>query len=361
VTGWSHPGLGPGRARSPKLRPRFRSLRRLSPRSGIVRALAPCWLSFLVLFNPPAAHPAAALTTANADLQAGKADEAVTLLNEALSSAPGSAEANNLLCRVEYTLEQFDQAAAHCEKAVHLDPQNARDHLWLGRAIGERASRASFMSAFSLAKKTREEFETAVKLDPRDLEALTDLGEFYEEAPGAVGGGMEKAEALATKIEALDPARGHQFRGEIAEKKKDLGTAEEEFKAATHVAGTASHPALQWMALASFYRRHDRWDDMVSAVNSGVAAAARDRHAALALFNGASILARANRQPELAIKLFESYLASSDKTEEAPAFEALTRLARLRKQSGDLPGAQREKAAALALARDYKPAQELKL
>jgi Tfp pilus assembly protein PilF len=306
----------------------------------------------------PSAIASDSLATASADLQAGKADEAVALLSSALSADSKSAEANNLLCRVEYTLEQLDQAAGHCEKAVQLDPQNARYHLWLGRALGERASRATFLSAFSLAKKTRQEFETAVKLDPHDLDALGDLGEFYEEAPGAVGGGMDKAEGIAKQIEALDPARGHQFRGTLAEKNKDLTAAEQEFKNAT---AHASHPAFQWMALASFYRRHERWPDMEAAVKSGGAAATHDRHAAVALFNGASILARANRQPELAAKLFEDYLASPDKTEEAPAFDAHVRLAKVRKQMGDLAGAEREKAAALALARDYEPAQELKL
>jgi tetratricopeptide (TPR) repeat protein len=305
----------------------------------------------------PAVLASTSLTGANADLQAGKADEAAALVNDALKTDPNDAEANNLLCRVEYSLQQFDQAANHCEKAVNLSPQNARYHLWLGRATGERASRASWTSAFSLAKRTRAEFETAVKLDPRDAEALSDLGDFYKEAPGVVGGGIDKAEGIAKQLDAVDPARAHNLRGEIAEKQKDLTTAESELKAST----TGPRAAVQWMQLASFYRRHERWDDMDAALKSGQAAAAHDKHAAVAFFNGASILTRANRQPDLAIRLYESYLASPDKTEEAPAFDALVRLAKLRSQTGDHAGAQREKTAALALAREYKPAQDLKI
>ena len=275
------------------------------------------------------------------------------LLRDALKSEPGNAEANNLICRVEFTLQQFDQASGHCEKAVSLDPQNARYHLWLGRAYGERASRASFLSAFSLAKKTRDEFETSVRLDPKDADALTDLGQFYEEAPGAIGGGIDKAEATAKQLEAIDAARGHDFLGEIAEHKKDLAGAEQEFKTALN---GAAHPAFPWMALASFYRRQQRWADMEAAVKSGEAAATRDKKSAVALYNGASILARANRQPELAAQMFADYVASPDRTEEAPAFEALARLAKLHKKMGDQPAAERDKAAALALAHDYKPA-----
>lgn len=304
---------------------------------------------------PLGAWASASLATATADLQAGKADEAVALLSDVLRADPSNAEANNLLCRVEITLEQFDQAAGHCEKAVSLNSGNASYHLWLGRALGERASRASFLSAYSLAKRTRAEFETAVSLDPRNADALSDLCEFYREAPGAVGGGMDKAEATAAKLDAVDAARGHEAHGEIAEKNKDLTVAEREFRAA--ISG-AAHPAFQWMALASFYRRHERWAEMEAAVTSGAAAAARDRHAAVALYNGASILARTDRQPEQAIKMLTAYGASQDKTEEAPAFEALTRLAKLYKKTGDMAGAERARAAALALAHDYKPALE---
>jgi tetratricopeptide (TPR) repeat protein len=311
----------------------------------------------LAVCASPAAFAATDLAAANADLQAGKADQAIALLQDALKSDPQQGEANNLMCQVEMTIEHFDDAVGHCEKAVAAAPQNARYHLWLGRALGERARRASFMSAYSLAKRTRAEFETAVKLDPHDTEALSDLGEFYEEAPGVVGGGMDKAEGVAKQLEAISPALGHEFRAGLLDQQKDFPGAEKEFKSA--LAGP--HPALVWMSLASFYRRHERWDEMESAIASGAAAAAKDKHAAAALENGASILVRANRQPAEAIKLYESYLASPDKTEDAPAFAALVALAKLRQKTGDIAGAKRDRDAALALAHDYKPAQELKL
>jgi len=320
-------------------------------KSGVSTLLAFCFSVGMIL-NVSSVFAAGSLAAANADLQAGKADEAWSLLNQALQSSPNDAEANNLLCRVEYATRHFDQAAGPCEKAVSLSPQNARYHLWLARALGERADRASFMSAFSLAKKSREQFETAVKLDPHDGDALSDLGEFYKEAPGVVGGGLDKAEEIAKQLDGVDAARAHQLRAAIAEKQNDLGTAERELKAAC----SGSRAAMEWMQLASFYRRQQHWTEMEAAVKSGEAAAAHDRHTAVAFFNGASVLARANRQPQEAIKLYERYIDSADKTEEAPAFDVLARLAKLRKQTGDQAGAERDRAAALALAHDYKPA-----
>jgi hypothetical protein len=94
---------------------------------------------------------------------------------------------------------------------------------------------------------------------------------------------------------------------------------------------------------------------MVAAVRSGVNAARRDAHAAVALYNGASTLQRANRELQLAAKMLEDYLASPNKTEEAPAFIAWSRLAQIKQQLGDPEAANRSLAAAMALAHDYKP------
>jgi len=98
------------------------------------------------------------LAPANAALQAGEADHALALLNS-LPQSGGNGEAFNLRCRVEFTLEQWDRAVSDCEQAVKLDGSNSAYHLWLGRALGEKASRASFLSAFSLGKRVKAEFE----------------------------------------------------------------------------------------------------------------------------------------------------------------------------------------------------------
>lgn len=290
---------------------------------------------------------------ANAALQNGEADKALTLLN----SLPATAETHNLRCRVLLTLEHWDAAANECEQAVRMDGNNSNDHLWLGRALGERADRASFMSAFSLGKRVRMEFETAVRLDPRNADALADLGEFYNSAPGIVGGGVDKAENVAAQLDKVDPARAQQLRGWNAESQKDYGTAERELKS---VIAIDPHPAFAWMSLASFYRRRQRWNDLDAAIDNGVKAARRDRQAGVADYNGASVLIKAHRNLALAAQMMADYLAGSSKGEEAPAFAAHTQLAKIKAQLGDRAGAARERDAALALAHDYKPALDLK-
>ena len=299
-----------------------------------------------------------ALAQANAALQAGEADKALALLQSVPKSIDGAAEAANLECRVRLTLEQWEAAVNRCQQAVRLDGQNSSYHLWLGRALGEKADRASFLTAYSLAKRTRAEFEESVRLDPRNADALADLGEFCEQAPGVVGGGIDKAEAIAAKLDSVDPARAHELRAKIAERQKDYAGAEREFRQAI---SAGKHPASHWISLAGFYRRRERWTEMEAAVHSGQTAAERDKaesaHAGEALYDGASLLSETHRDPALAAKMFADYLAGSAKTEEAPAFVAHLRLARLKDQLGDPAAASRERAAALALANEYKPAE----
>jgi tetratricopeptide (TPR) repeat protein len=302
----------------------------------------------------PAASTAAATTSVQARqaLANGEVDKASSLLD-----AMPQAEAHLIRCRIKLMLERWDEAAGECEKAVKLDAQSSEAHLWLGRALGERASRASFISAYSLGKRVREEFEEAVRLDAQNADALTDLGEFYYDAPSVVGGGIDKAEKIADQLEKLDRGRGIELRARIEHQQKHEDAAEKEFKRAI---ANASHPAYQWVSLASFYRSRERWNEMDDAIQSSFKAEQRDPKSAPALYDAASLLLRTRRNPDLAVKLLTAYLAAAQKSEQAPAFVAHARLANLLEEKGDPAGAQHEREMAQALAHDYKPPVEHK-
>src|SRR5216683_1280172 len=221
----------------------------------------------LALFSSAAL--AAADDSAPALLAAGRADDAITTLHSKINSSPNDAEAYNLLCRAYFSMGDWDRGISACEKAVALEPNNSRYHMWLGRIYGEKADGVIFFKAASLAGKVRDEFETAVRLDPNNVDARSDLGEFYLEAPGIVGGGRDKAEAQAKTLAVLDAAKAHYLNGRIGEKRKEPETAEKEYRAAIE----ASHgSALTWFNLALFYRHQQRWNDMEDAIQHAVSA-----------------------------------------------------------------------------------------
>src|SRR6202012_1180869 len=141
---------------------------------------------------------------------------------------PGDAEAHNLLCRVYYQEEHWDDAIRECETAVKLMPMDSEYHLWLGRAEGEKADAIHSIKAFGLAKKVRDEFERAVQLDGGNVDALSDLGEFYTAAPGIVGGGKRKAQGVAAAMKPYGPAQAPPLKAWLAEKDKNYALGESE-------------------------------------------------------------------------------------------------------------------------------------
>ena len=152
---------------------------------------------------------------------------------DALQALQGrGAAADALLGKAFFMDGQYKQAVASLEKAIGQDSFNSDYHDWLGRAYGRLAEQSSFMSALGYAKKTVRAFERAVELDPSNLEALSDVFEYYLQAPGMVGGGLDKAENIARRFAGLNAAEYHWARARLAEKRKDFETAEREFRAA---------------------------------------------------------------------------------------------------------------------------------
>ncbi len=242
-----------------------------------------------------------------------------------------TASSYNLFCRAQFELGAWDAGIPSCEKAAELAPNNGLYHLWLGRIYGEKGgSHEIFQGGSGMAKKVHSEFEHAVEFSPDSWEARTDLAEFYVEAPGIVGGGEDKARAEAEQIAPLNPAMAHWVRGRIAEKNKDVATAEQEYRAAIDV----SHGgARAWLNLAGFYSHNSRFEDMDRALHT-LESSPLD-HAA-ALVDGAGILFRTRRESPLAIRLLRRYLTSGP-VEEWPAFKAHNMLGEFLERQGDAP------------------------
>lgn len=135
-----------------------------------------------------------------------------------------------------YMLGQFKPAVDNFEKAAAKDPKNSDYALWLGRAWGRRAETASVFTAPMAASKARQYFELAVKLDPRNKEATGDLFDYYLNAPSFLGGGLDKATALAQQIAKQDPAEGHFAEAQLADRRKDYDSAEQQLRRAVELA-----------------------------------------------------------------------------------------------------------------------------
>ena len=284
-------------------------------------------------------------------LAAGRVDDAIAVLTAKIKSSPNDPESYGLLCRAYFGLGDWDRAISACQKAIRLDENNADFHLWLGRTYGEKADATNFLSAAGLAKKARAEFERAVGLDPFNSEARVDLAEFYFEAPGIIGGGQDKARTQSQELVKLSPPSAHWVNGRIAEKNKDTGTAEKEYRA---MIDSSHGSAWSWLSLGLFYRHNDRFDEMEAALKH-VLDAPLDRSEAL--MDAASTLYKTNRSLPLAADMVRRYLKSTP-SDQAPLFKAHVLLGNILAKQGNKPAAETEYRAALTLARNYPPAEE---
>jgi tetratricopeptide (TPR) repeat protein len=316
-----------------------------------MRKVCPFLVSLLLF---AAAWAAPSTPTAEQLLQSGRIDDALAVIQQRIASRSDDAGAYNLLSRAHYALNNYDASIRAGEKAVSLAPNNADYHLWLGRAYGRKAEHASWWTAASLAGKMRDEFERAVQLNGDDIDARTDLAEFYIEAPGIVGGGKDKAEGQAKAVEMRDSATAHWIRARVAEKDKRFDVAEAEYKAAIQDSGDR---ADNWLSLASFYRRRDRLPEMEAAINKAVASQ-KKADGKSAFYDAATLLWKTGRQLPQAAQLLGKYLASKEKVEDAPAFQAHYLLGQIYEKQGDRAAAVREYQSALKLAKDYREARE---
>ena len=290
-------------------------------------------------------------TAAEAALLEGRVEDSVRLLRASINTT-GSPADHLLLCRNFYAEDLFDQAIAECEIASATPSSDA--FLWLGRTYGAKASRVNPLSAFALARKVHASFARAVELDPKNVAALNDLGEYCVKAPAIVGGGLDQARSVADQAASVSPVTQHRLLGLIARKNRDNGTAEREFKEAL-AAATPAFAARANINLAQFYKETDQDDLSAAAVHAAIAA---DHAQDASLVDAASILTELDREPALAIQCLRDYRVSPARSDAAPAFKVHLQLARLLLHAGDTAGARTERAAAITLAPNFVPARQ---
>jgi Flp pilus assembly protein TadD len=141
-----------------------------------------------------------------------------------------------LIGQCHFMQGDYKQAGEAFEKALALDPRNSELHRLLGNVYGRRAETGSMLTAPGNAKKARQYFEQAVELDPNNREAAANLFEYYLEAPGFLGGGLDKAETLAKRIATLDMPSGHHALAQLERKQKRFDDAEQQLRSAVALA-----------------------------------------------------------------------------------------------------------------------------
>lgn len=293
------------------------------------------------------------LDEAHKAYEASEYTRAVQMLQEAAAKDPKNGDIQLLLAKSYLELQEHDAAIHSAEKAVTLDQQSSLYHEWLGRAYGEKADRAGWFSAISLAKKTRKEFQTAVELDDKNFSARQALIEFDCSAPGLVGGGEDKAQPHIKELMELDAAEGHYAAGNCRRQKKDFAAADEEFTKALE-----SRPKSTALIydIGDYAMKRGQAERLFAVAEEGERAEPNDLRAKF--YRGVGLVLKKER-PEEAERFLREYAKQAPKRSGYPSqATAHVWLGRLYQNRDDVEKARKEFEDALRLDPKNKMAQE---
>jgi tetratricopeptide (TPR) repeat protein len=207
--------------------------------------------------------------------------------------------------RCRYFMGDYKAAIDDLEKAVRQEPDVSDHYLWLGRAWGRRAETSVFFLAVKYASETRKNFEKAVQLNPSSIEAVNDLLTFYLEAPGVIGGGVERATTLAATVREKDPVEHQYALAQIAIHQKDFEAAESYLRKAVELAPRRVNRIVdlaKFLASRGKLRESDELFEQAASI---------DPKSKRLLYGRAEAYIKGKRNLDAAKKSLEDYLQSS--------------------------------------------------
>lgn len=198
------------------------------------------WVAFLLVATGGVALPAAvdpgALTVARELYEARRPAEARVAFEQLAATDPANPEVNHYLGQLANRRNEPELATRYFERSIAAEPQAGRHQHGLGDALGRSAQNAGLLSKFGFAKKCVAAYERAVALEPENFDFRWSLFEYYRQAPGIAGGGLDKARGEAAAMKRIDPVRARVAFALLHAADKDYTAAFAELDAALAVA-----------------------------------------------------------------------------------------------------------------------------
>jgi tetratricopeptide (TPR) repeat protein len=216
---------------------------------------------------------------------------------------------------------RFEEAEA-LEKPIAAEPGIRILPLAGPRSWPARRDVGPFTAPGYASRRAR--ISKSVELDGKNLEACSDLFEYYLEAPGFLGGGMDKATKMAERIAALNEIEGYWARAKIAEKRKEFSGAEQHLRRAVELAPAQAGRLLD---LAKFLAKQGRFQESDQAFQ---AAEKVEPNSPKVMFAKADTYIRNGRNLDTARKLLRQYLTAALTPDDPPRAQA----EKLLKQAG---------------------------
>lgn len=259
------------------------------------------------------------------------------------------AAAQYYLGRIAFDEKNYDDAQEFFEEAVDANDKVAEYQNWLGNSYGQMAEEANMIKQEMLAPKMKNAWESAMALDPTYVEPRESLVQFYLQAPGFMGGSVDKAKEMARQIMKQNAARGHLQMGNIYNKEKQPAEAEREF-----IEMVKADPTYQ-ARLANYYVNQKQFDKAFALYEETVKKNSNDMASIYQIGKTSALSGQKAERGEACLK---KYLAYTPKPNEPSLAGANMRLAQITERKGNKSEAKRLYETALKLDASLKEAQE---
>jgi tetratricopeptide (TPR) repeat protein len=198
----------------------------------------------------------------------------------------------------------FGPAVDWFERAVALDRQNPMYWDRLGQAYAGHALESDFFMKYKLAHRCKSAFEKAVALDSTNLDARTDLIEYYAQAPGIVGGDKRRARDMSGVLGQWAPYAGLQSMLLTCRVSRDSTCVR---ATADSLMATFPDSSLGYVALADWFAEGEQYDSAFAVLDRRLAVRPDDWQT---LYEFGRVGALSGRRLDDAASALERFIAS---------------------------------------------------
>lgn len=192
----------------------------------------------------------------------GKLEQAKPMFEVLLKKNPSNIKIMEYLGDIAGRSKAWDEALLYYGKLKKAKPSEANFYFKYGGVLGMKALEVNKFKALGMIDDIRTNFEKAIQLNPKHIEARWALIELYLQLPGILGGSEKKAIQYSNELSQISAVDGYLSRGHIEEYCKRYSTAEQQYKKAIAVGNSKK----TYQKLANLYANKMKSPDKAQAV-----------------------------------------------------------------------------------------------
>ncbi len=179
----------------------------------------------------------------------GKFDQAKPMFEALLKKNPSNIKVMEYLGDIAGHNKAWDDALLYYGKLKIAKPAEANYCFKYGGVLGMKALEVNKFRALGMIDEVRGNFEKAITLNPKHIEARWALIELNLKLPGFLGGSEKKAIQYSSELSRISAVDGYLSRGHIEEYFKRYAVAEQQYKKAIAVGNSKK----SYQMLANLY------------------------------------------------------------------------------------------------------------